>query len=54
VLSPPFRLDGAAASAGDFAPRLGEHTEAVIAELAGRDAAILEAASSPPIARRSQ
>ena len=55
VLSPPFRLDGAAASAGDFAPRLGEHTEAVIAELAGRDAAILEAAStSPPSARRSQ
>jgi CoA:oxalate CoA-transferase len=35
VLSPPFRL-GAASAAGDFVARLGEHTAAVVAELAAR------------------
>jgi len=34
VLSPPFKLGGASA-AGGFVARLGEHTEEVLAELAG-------------------
>ena len=34
VLSPPFKLDGAAAAAGDFVARLGEHTDEVLADLA--------------------
>ena len=33
VLSPPFRLGGAASAAGAFTPRLGEHTAEVLARL---------------------
>ena len=36
VLSPPFRLGGASAAAGDFVARLGQHTADVLAELAAR------------------
>jgi CoA:oxalate CoA-transferase len=38
VLSPPFKLDGAGAAAGDFVARLGEHTDEVLADLAGASA----------------